>query len=274
MDIWIILNGEKIGPKHDFEIRRQIENGQLEPTTPGWHEGLDAWKPLVEIEIFSREFELSQPAPVSSLFDESNKPLAAEPTPVTHYIRRFWARWFDLFLYSSLWWFLLWATKQDIEAILRNNWIMFLHYLPWFAIEAFLIQRFSMTPGKWLLGLRVVNDDGSQLDLGESIRRSLRVMLTGVGFGWGILALLCQMLSLFTARRLGKAAWDHIGGHQVAMDSNNPRRIVALVILFYAVIQLQLLVISPYTTKMVIEQFPKLKETYEKMSLWHFPKRS
>ena len=57
MDIWIILDGEKIGPIHDFEIRRKIEAGELSATTPAWHEGLAAWKPLVEIELFTRAAE-------------------------------------------------------------------------------------------------------------------------------------------------------------------------------------------------------------------------
>ncbi len=55
MDIWIIQNGEKIGPIHDFDVRKMIENGELPAATPAWHEGLTAWKPLVEISLFERE---------------------------------------------------------------------------------------------------------------------------------------------------------------------------------------------------------------------------
>jgi hypothetical protein len=58
MDIWIIRNGEKTGPIHDYEVRHKIEDGQLEPTTPAWHEGLPAWMPLGEIDLFRREFQL------------------------------------------------------------------------------------------------------------------------------------------------------------------------------------------------------------------------
>ena len=57
MEIWYIRDGEKLGPFHDFEIRRKITAGELPPTTPAWHEGLGAWKPLEEIDIFKREFE-------------------------------------------------------------------------------------------------------------------------------------------------------------------------------------------------------------------------
>ena len=34
MDIWIIQDGEKIGPIHDYEIRSRIGKGELPPTTP------------------------------------------------------------------------------------------------------------------------------------------------------------------------------------------------------------------------------------------------
>ena len=58
MDIWIIRNGEKTGPFRDFEIRHKIEDGELSPTTPAWHDGLPAWQPLGEIDLFRREFDL------------------------------------------------------------------------------------------------------------------------------------------------------------------------------------------------------------------------
>jgi uncharacterized RDD family membrane protein YckC len=277
MDIWIIRDGEKVGPIHDFEVRKQIESGQLPGSTPAWHEGLAAWKPLIEIELFTREFESKGPPPLPSTMYTTRENAATVTTPVvqtTHYVRRFWARWLDLLLYAGIWWLAMWAAKQDIEGILRNPWIIFLQYVPWFALEAFLIHKYGTTLGKWLLGLRVVNKDDSLLDLSDSIRRSLRVMFTGVGFGWSVLAVFCQALSLFTAKRLGTTLWDHTGGHQVVAQEINPFRLIALVFLFAGAIQLQMLVVSPYAMKMAVEQYPELRENYEKMNLWHLPKRS
>lgn len=275
MDVWIIIDGEKVGPTHDFEIRKQIESHKLAASTPAWHEGLDAWKPLIEIDLFTREFEITGPPPLpSTLFTDREETDALKSPATTHYLRRFSARWFDLFFYSSFWWFGMWAAKQDIEATLLNPWMMFIHYVPWFFIEAALIHRFATTPGKWLLGLHVINKDQSKLEIGPSMHRALRVMLTGVGFGWGLLAIFCQALSLFTARKIGSPAWDYAGGHQVTAQPRHPLRIATFIFLFAAAIQLQLLVISPYTTKLMIKQFPQLKETYEQIDLWHLPKRS
>lgn len=272
MDIWLIRDGEKTGPFHDFEIRRQIEAGELPGTTPAWHEGLGAWKPLVEIDLFTREFERPATPP-----EETAEPSRQDPPPLPvkpHCLRRFWARWLDLSLYSGFWWIGMWAAGQDIEAVLLHPWLMFFHYVPWFFLEPLLIHRFGSTPGKWLLGLEVVNQDGSRLSLAAATRRSLQVMISGIGFGWFLLALFCQVLSLITTRRLGTTLWDHAGGHRVKVGSLSPLRILTLVLLFAGALVLQLIVISPYTNKMNAEAFPAFKEQFEKNPLWHLPKRS
>lgn len=168
----------------------------------------------------------------------------------------------------------MWAAGQNIEAALENQWVLFFQFVPWFALEAFLIYKFQATPGKWLLGIKVANKDGSMLDLSSSSRRSMRVMFTGVGFAWGLLAVFCQALSLFTAKRLGEALWDYVGGHKVETSPLRPARVVSLVILFFAALQLQAIVISPYYMKSVIEVFPGMKEAIEKNPPYHLPMRS
>ena len=278
MDIWIIRDGEKTGPLHDYEVRRKIEDGELPADTPAWHEGLDGWHPLIEIGIFTREFELAKSAgePVRN-FPEDVRTDSPTPPPLpvqTYYGRRFWARWLDLTLYSGIWWIGMWAARQDIEAALLNPWVMFLQYVPWFAIEPLLLHYFGTTPGKWLLGLEVVNLDGSRLDLPAAIRRSLRVMFTGVGFGWPFLAVFCQALSLFTAKRLGTTLWDHTGGHRVTAAPLDPFRIFALVAVYAGALLLQIIVISPYTFELNSKAFPSLKQRFGENPLWHLPKRS
>lgn len=278
MDIWIIRDGERRGPFHDYEVRCKIEDGELSADTPAWHEGLAEWKPLIEIDLFSREFLIVVPP--------TNEPPAAvepalfttrlSPPPLpkaTYYGRRFWARWFDLIAYAGLWWFSMWAVGQDIEGVILSAWVMILLYVPWFGIESFLIHRFGTTPGKWLLGIKVVNADGSLLSLSASIIRALRVMFTGVGFGWGLLAIFCQTLSLITAKRLGSPIWDHAGGHQVLTTAIRPLRVASLVILFIAALELQMVVVSPYIFEIAAKEYPALKKAYDENPPWHLPKR-
>jgi uncharacterized RDD family membrane protein YckC len=275
MDIWIIRDGEKIGPIHDFEVRQKIEAGELPSNTPAWHEGLGAWRPLGEIDLFSREFEspiTAVPVAEPDLPRESPKPPPLPPQ--TFYVRRFWARWLDLYLYSGLWWLGMWAVGQDIEATIRNPWVLFVRYVPWFVIEILLLQHLGTTPGKWLLGIRVTNKDGSRMNLTESMHRALRVMFAGVGFGWELLSVFCQALSVFTAKNLGNTLWDHAGGHQVVVTPLKPLRVVSLICLFAFAFVLQILVVSRYTHKIWISEVPAMKTLMPENPLWQLPERT
>mgnify|MGYP000029449989 CR=1 FL=1 len=275
MDIWIIQDGEKTGPIHDFEIRRRIEAGELPPTTPAWHEGLGMWTPLVEIGIFQREFDKPAP-PETPASSPEPAPERVVPPPLPdqpHLIRRFWARWLDLYLYAGVWWIAMWAAGRDIGMILQHQWIILFHYVPWFVLETFLLHRFGTTPGKWLLGIKVVNHDGSLLSLAEATRRCARVLFIGIGFGWGILALICQLMSLITTKRLGRPLWDQAGGHRLEVSPFDPFRIAGYVFVLFVSIQLQMIVVAPYVMETAGKVFPDLQEQLEKNPPWHLPKR-
>lgn len=274
MDIWIILDGEKKGPLHDFEIRRKIEEGELSGSTPAWHEGLGEWKPLEEIDIFTREFErAAAPATEPVVFQEERRTPPPLPVPV-HYGRRFWARWLDITLYCSVWWFGMWLSRQNIESALLNPWIMLFRLIPWFIIEILLIHYFATTPGKWLFGLSVRNKDGSKLSLGDSMLRGLRVLFTGIGFGWDLLCVFCQALSFFTAKRLGAPLWDHAGGHQVTAKPLNPISLIAVVFLFAGACYLSFLIIAPQVLKISGNVTPpEFKAMFDEGLPWHLPKR-
>ncbi len=275
MDIWIIQNGEKIGPIHDFDIRKKIENGELPANTPAWHEGIDAWKPLVEISLFEREF--GQAAETSGSPYAPPRPenvtTVSPPKESAYPLRRFWARWLDLNFYAAIWWVAMWTSGRDLGAIMRNAWIMLLLYVPWFVLETLLIHHFRSTPGKWLLGIRVVNNDGSDLTLSESTRRSARVLFMGIGFGFGWLTLICQLMAYITVRRIGKPLWDHVGGHRVVARPLKPMGVAAYVGLLFIAFQLQFIVIAPYVMDTAVKLFPALKEQLEKNPPWHLPKR-
>lgn len=259
MDIWIIQDGEKIGPIHDFEVRRKIENGELSATTPAWHEGIDAWKPLVEIDLFSREFD----KPPEATESEST-PTAPPASPdQAHLVRRLWARWLDLTLFSAVLWVGMSASGRDIGMILDHPWILLFSYIPWFAIETFLLHRFGTTFGKILLGIKVVNDDGSLLSLAAATLRSARVFIMGIGFGWLPLALICQMFAWFTTKRLGRPLWDHAGGHRLIVTPLVPMKVVTYVFVFFTSILLQIIVLFPHVVKKTAEQNPEFRKQWE-----------
>lgn len=275
MEVWLIVSGKRSGPYPDYEVRGRIEHGELEPEEKVWHEGLAEWTPLGELELFRKSFKdrpvEDVPPPLPMDYMERASAGNAGTKPRLHLTRRFWARWTDLTAYSALWWLGMYFSGRDIAGAIGNLWLLLSMYLPWFALEAWLLQRFGRTPGKWLMGLRVVNEDGSPLALRASLWRSLRVMVTGIGFGWGLLSVLCQTMSWFTARRIGKPIWDYLGAHKVEAEPLNPFRIVGLVILFAVGAQLQMAVRGPHEEKIMSEQFPQYKEFFEQNGKWYLP---
>lgn len=279
MDFWIINDGEKIGPIHDFAVRKRIEAGEFLATTPAWHQGMAEWKPLVEIDLFTREF-LEAPdrklpgieLPEEGLPEDSRIPPPLPPT--TAYVRRFWARWLDLTCFSSLLWLSMWYVGQDVEAVLMNQWFQLAHYIPWFFLEMVLIAQFTTTPGKWLLNIRVVNRDESNLSLRQSVVRALRVLTSGIGFGYNPISPFFQGLSYFTAKRMGGTLWDKGGGHIVKTQPLGPVRIIGTVLLFLVMLNMQWAVIAPYFIEEAGKSSPVLKKHFEENPPWHLPKRS
>ncbi len=275
MEIWLIINGKRSGPYPDYEIRSRIEHGEITSEEIVWHEGLPEWTPVGELELFRNSLEQQQKAPTSvpPPLPKAYAEATAGAKPKAHLARRFWARWTDLTLYSALWWLGMYLGGRDIGSAIANLWVLIPMFLPWFAVEAWLIHRFGTTPGKWLMGLKVSNEDGSALALKESVWRALRVMITGIGFGWGLLAILCQTMSWFTTRRLGKPIWDYMGNHKVEAAPLKPFRTVVLIIVFIGAAQLQMAVRGPHEEKIMVEQFPQYQEFFERSEKWYFPVR-
>lgn len=273
MDIWIIQNGEKTGPIHDFEVRKKIEAGELAADTPAWHEGLPAWKPLNEIGLFEREFD--KPFEESKSMPEPTPGPAVPPPPMDriYSLRRFWARWMDLNLFAAIWFISMWALSRDIGAMITNIWTLAFFYVPWFALETALIHRFGTTPGKWLLGIKVMNNDGSLLDLPQATHRSVRVLFIGIGFGLDFIALVCQIMAYFTTKRIGKPLWDQAGGHRISASDLQPFRVAALVAIMCGSVFLKGLVIMPYGIEELSKKSPEIKKYFEDHPPLQLPKR-
>jgi len=291
MEVWLIQNGNKFGPIHDYVIRERITTGDLGADDFVWHEGLAGWTRLGEIELFCGDLERVEDRLVEidtfkdkskdvdagasvgeedSTLKQENRPALNDKKP-RHLVRRFWARWLDLMAYTAVWWLLMYWLGRDIGAAIRNPWIQLSIYIPWFMVEAWMIQKFGTTPGKWLLGLKVRNDDHSLLTLKAAIWRSIRVMITGVGFGWGLLAVLCQAMSWFTTKRIGRPVWDFLGGHQVIVKPLNGFKVAAVVVLFLISLQLQMAVRGPHEQEIILESYPSWEKFFKDGNPWYFP---
>ncbi len=273
MNVWIVIEGERKGPFADYEVRKKISSGEFTKETVGWYDGCVEWVPLARMPLFEREFAEFYPAKVEVAPMVEEAETRGEWATGAYWMRRFWARWLDLHLFSGVLWLGLYVTGVDVGGVLRNVWMMLLLYLPWVPLEAYLIARYRTTPGKWLAGMRIVKPDGTNLDFAVSLRRALRVYFLGVGMGWGVISMICQSISFFTVRGTGRAVWDRDGTHVLEGRAWKPVRGVVVVAAYILVTQMQWIVIAPYFMEDMAKRHPKWHEWMEKSPPRHLPRK-
>lgn len=100
--------------------------------------------------------------------------------------RRFFARNLDLLFYSVLWDVFL-ALVLGMNVSMRSAGGKALDHIVVFLLmlltEPMLLALFGTTPGKWLLGLRVTDNEGKRLSLEEAGERTWKMFLYGMGLG-------------------------------------------------------------------------------------------
>lgn len=79
---WFVgVRGERKGPFTEDDIKGMIQRGEVSPRDVAWKEGMDNWKPLLEVEPFveaAKSVPLPPPAP----------PMG--PNPFVEYLKLFW----------------------------------------------------------------------------------------------------------------------------------------------------------------------------------------
>lgn len=202
MEVWIVEDGEKTGPFQTYEVRDRISEKDLSGDELAWHRDQDGWIALKEMEVFRGEFEKEPEPPAEP------PPLPTPPQPFL----RFWARWFDVLLFAFLLFGSLRLFGVGLAVLFTNTITPFVIPLCFALFEAILIHQYKTTPGKLLLGLRVVTEDEEGLTLGRAVARSLRVCILGMGLMQpGPLFILCHCFCLWFLMKHGHTPWDFIG---------------------------------------------------------------
>ena len=96
-------------------------------------------------------------------------------------VRRYIARSFDLLLCSLPWYLVLQAAGVDPKERLTSIWLSILGMVTMLVLEPLLLHLFGTTPGKWLMGLRVTDENGQRLPLAAAWRRTWRALWYGYG---------------------------------------------------------------------------------------------
>jgi len=140
---------------------------------------------------------------------------------------RLWARLLDYLLFISLIFLgTEWFSGKTPD--FPYNFLLYLFSVfLWNIVEAAFLSLLGYTPGKWLLGVRVRDEQDKKLRFLHAWKRSLLVWLTALWIGLPLVfipALLRSHDRLFTNR---KTDWDAKAGSMVSHNYDNGLKIAA-----------------------------------------------
>ncbi|SDI05255.1 MerR family transcriptional regulator [Proteiniclasticum ruminis] len=222
-------------------------------------ETLDAEKHLVSIEEATSESS-------SEYFNvDFEIPHVFEP------IRRFAARTLDMALYGTLIVFLNYFIRgeyspTDSLSYTFQNILTILVMI--MILEPIQLKLFKRTFGKWIMGLYIENLNGSALSYEDSFRRTLHVLVRGMGL-FIPLADLISLGSSFDKLRKGEIlSWDRGLAYRMK-DRKIYRYIIAFVLFFFISISVIIIPflqnIPPNTGALTVEEFSENFRYYQKL---------
>jgi uncharacterized RDD family membrane protein YckC len=266
MRIWIIIDGEKTGPFDIAQVARRIESGELSGEHHGWSEGMKEWQPLSSMPQFVDAFAIRKESTAPTVQPPSaESEISGPPVPMTAMLlRRFFARWFDMAIWSSLFMSVLVLSGADLKNLLMNFGFNYSMMLVWIILEASMMHLWRTTPGKSLLGIRVLSADGGNLSLGRSLLRSLRVYLMGMGMSHVILMPLCHAFSWWFVRKHGAALWDGPAVTRLEFRPLAPWRWLVYVIVLFLIVNAAGMILEPVSRELIKELFPNNPELLPK----------
>lgn len=211
MEYHLSIAGQKSGPHSKFSLISRIRDGELTRDVLCWRKGLSEWEPMGGLIDFEDCWpESDEPPsdlndPVEVIDQGSNK-----PRPWF----RFWARMLDYMWFGGLIWMLLslLLPPEQLEWIMQKllagaplNSMVFLLYVP---LEAWLLSWRGTTPGRALMRIQVVRDDGSLLTFEQALWRSFQVFIKGVALLLPIAHLFAMAWWRVRLMQKGTTPWD------------------------------------------------------------------
>ena len=211
----IARDGQEIGEWTETQVRTFYQDGQLLGTDSYWHEGMAEWKPLrnlmkPSLPLPAQVVEEPTPAPSEPPpFLPARHHVAREPvtaieeamakmgpfpdgwTPAT-FRRRAMARMIDYFVLTIGNGTVLFLTLLPIASLLRPSMpafmciVILITYpitnLIFFTWDFSSIALTGSSIGKWLFGLRVVNNDGTAKISGRTSAKRAHALLRSLWY--------------------------------------------------------------------------------------------
>lgn len=224
MRIFLAENGLKTGPFLLWEVRARLERGELGPDTLGWHEGCDAWMPLRDLPslgLAGRDTAPDEPLPGAAEFSApatrdipNTSALDTRPRPWQRYA----ARMFDMYCWFTLIALAMKPFGGDFTKIFTEPlWLLGSQALMLLA-EAACLSLFGASPGKAVLGLRVVTKGAASAPMvfQMAMHRTMLVFLIGSPAYLPVyFSVFAWIFHFFGLSRHGATWWDRRLGTEV-----------------------------------------------------------
>ncbi len=146
---------------------------------------------------------------------------------------RYWARLFDVYLFSLIVGFVppLFGVIPNPESpeveVLYGMIILF----AWVLVESLLLSVWGSTPGKWLLRITLTDLSGAKPKFQTAFERSLSVWLRGLGLGLPFVAFIANLISYRQLIKNGTTWWDR-GKFMIRHGRIGSARIILIVSFF------------------------------------------
>lgn len=279
MDIYWIQNHEKKGPLPEVEVISMLEAGLIPEDARAWHAGCAEWVRIHDLPALrgiyagsrregeegrnGEEERLETPggeeAPAlpadADCLPEEGRAATEEgmPLAVPYAYVRFLGRMADVMMHMTLYLAMLRGVGVAFSpGFLPGSYEALLYLcLPMVLMETAFLGTLGTTPGKAMLGVSVRDYRGRRLTFSMAFRRSLLVMVLGLGCFAPSLMLLALFFSWWWVRRFGFTPWDRkMGTTDVLNDSLSFRKVVMTLVLIILCLRIMYILLLPWLPEM------------------------
>lgn len=191
-------DGREYGPVSLDDLHNWIHAGRVDVATPVLRSDLSAWKPADD--YLELRFDLNQ-ASKAALLDEAEPTSAEQQVQIIEtagFFPRFCAYvldWFTLYtvgmlLNSALGWKAPEVVTPQFFTSALFLKIFALDLALSFAYKVFFVASSGATPGKLMMGLRIISTSDERIGFGRAVVRWLGEFVSGLTLGIGYLMVL------------------------------------------------------------------------------------
>jgi uncharacterized RDD family membrane protein YckC len=136
---------------------------------------------------------------------------------------RYIARFIDIALFSFIFVLILSNIAPEFIVLyffnLNDTFSTIIILFVWIIVESIFLSTFGATFGKWLLKINLSKkSNNKKLSFMESLNRSIKVWLKGLGAGLPIVTLFTQITAYNTLTSKGETSWDKEGNILITHD--------------------------------------------------------